>query len=277
MKQIEVYIAMAFSKNQTGGNGAGVVFGYDLSRNEKMEISRQLGFSETAFVQPSKIADFKIEYFTPCEEVDVCGHATIATFSVMNELSMTTKNTYTIETKAGILSISLKDGMVFMEQNVPQYYDILKVEDLKGCISGVSSTLPIQIVSTGLKDIMVPISSREELDSMKIDFEIMKEVSRQYGVIGMHAFCLDGQMDAIVRNFAPLYDIDEESATGTANCALASYLFQYVRKQNEYHFEQGHHLNSISEIIVNIEYDKTIQKIVVGGHGYITQKRVIEI
>ena len=66
-------------------------------------------------------------------------------------------------------------------------------------------------------------------------------------------------LTAICRNFAPLYGIDEESATGTSNCALACYLYRYVSKQDQYIFEQGHNLNSISRIYVNLDTeDNTI-------------------
>ncbi|HHQ0973038.1 TPA: PhzF family phenazine biosynthesis isomerase, partial [Listeria innocua] len=75
---ISVYVASAFSKNNNGGNKAGVVLNEPtLTTQQKMAIAKQLGYAETAFVTDSKIADYKLEYFTPKEEVDLCGHATI--------------------------------------------------------------------------------------------------------------------------------------------------------------------------------------------------------
>ena len=67
---IEIYVASAFSKDNQGGNKAGVVFERpDLSVKQKMAIASYLGYSETAFVTESKAADFEIQYFTPTEEV----------------------------------------------------------------------------------------------------------------------------------------------------------------------------------------------------------------
>ena len=90
----------------------------------------------------------------------------------------------------------------------------------------------------------------------------------------MHAFTLtpSEEVTAICRNFAPLYGIDEESATGTSNCALACYLFHYGIKQQQYIFEQGYELNNPSRIIVNIENDGTeITGVRVGGNGYLVE------
>ena len=79
---VEVYVASAFSKDGAGGNKAGVVLERpELAAAEKMAIAKELGYSETAFVCRSSAADFSLEYFTPTEEVPLCGHATIGTSS----------------------------------------------------------------------------------------------------------------------------------------------------------------------------------------------------
>ncbi len=75
---VEVYVATAFSKDSSGGNKAGIVFGRpDLISVQKMAIAKELGYAETAFITKSSLADFRLEYFTPTEEVPLCGHATI--------------------------------------------------------------------------------------------------------------------------------------------------------------------------------------------------------
>ena len=67
---VDVYMTSAFSKNGGGGNRAGVVLGRpDFAHHQKMEIAKRLGYSETAFVSDSDKADFKLQYFTPTEEV----------------------------------------------------------------------------------------------------------------------------------------------------------------------------------------------------------------
>jgi len=282
---VDVYVASAFSKDNVGGNKAGLVFDRpDLSSVQKMAIAKKLGYAETAFITSSSVADFCLEYFTPTEEVPLCGHATIGTFAILNLLNKLSKNNYTIETKSGVLSIKVdSDGMVFMAQNTPTFFNELSLDLFNDCldVNSINDKLPIQIVSTGLRDIMVPIKSTKYLQQLDPNFNVMTELSKEQNVIGVHAFALEEGMDnitAICRNFAPLYDIDEESATGTSNCALACYLFKYVEKKSQYIFEQGYNLNSPSRIVVNLKtHDDMIDAVFVGGYGYLVEKKSLSV
>lgn len=280
----EVYVASGFSKDRQGGNKAGVVLDRsDLTNTQKMAIAKVLGYSETAFVGTSNGADYQLEYFTPTEEVALCGHATIATFAMMNGLGMLEKTHYTIETKAGILNVELaEDGQVFMQQNCPTYYETVNPSLFKDCLEKqfIEEKLPIQIISTGLKDIILPIQSDLQLSLLEPKFDCISRLSEQLGVVGIHAFALsnEGAYDAICRNFAPLYGIDEESATGTSNCALAGYLFKYVEKKQQYIFEQGYHLKQPSRMTVKLDYhEDIIDAIYIGGYGYLVEKKHLSI
>lgn len=278
----EVYIARAFCRNHTGGNKAGVVIHADsLTPDEKIRLAAELGYSETAFLARSHKADFKLEYFTPTEEVPMCGHATIGTFAVLNYLNMVHKPVCTIETKSGLLHITIRqDGLITMEQNPPVFYDIPDAHVLDRCFDTrvLSKNLPVQIVSTGLKDMMAPVLTPEHLRSLSPDFAAVSETSKNLGVVGIHAFSLvnDGGITAVCRNFAPLYGILEESATGTSNCALACYLFRHGIRHRQYIFEQGHNLNLISQITVTLDsQDDTITRVSVGGYGCVDERKVL--
>ena len=281
---VHVYVMSAFSKDNKGGNKAGVVLNREeLTVAQKMKIAKELGYSETAFVTNSEVADYRLEYFTPTDEVPLCGHATIATFALLYHLQMLKKEDYSIETKAGILRMKIsEDGMIFMEQNKPEYLEFLEPEEFEDCLETqwISKDQPIQIVTTGLKDIIMPIDSVEHLAELKPDNKAMTELSRELQVVGVHAFALteDTEITAICRNFAPLFGIDEESATGTANCALASYLFRHNKKNSQYVFEQGYNLGQVSRIVVNVvaENDE-IQEIFVGGYGYLVCEKEVEV
>ena len=277
---VHIYVASAFSKDNKGGNKAGIVFDRpDLTSEQKMRIAKELGYSETAFVSRSDVADFRLEYFTPTEEVALCGHATIATFSVLWHLGKLEQAEYTFEAKAGILRIRVTDdGMIFMEQNLPEYLDVLDSEEAAVCFvtKYKRTSLPIQIVSTGLRDILMPVDSVEKLGEMVPDFQAMTELSRKKDVVGVHAFAImeNSDVTAVCRNFAPLYGINEESATGTSNCALACYLFRYVEKRPQYVFEQGYNLGDASRIVVNLQYEfETIEAVFVGGYGYLVGEK----
>lgn len=280
----DVYVAAAFSKDDKGGNKAGVVLGRsELTSVQKAAIAKEMGYSETAFVLDSDKADFKLQYFTPTEEVPLCGHATIAAFSTLKLLNMLDKPDCTIETEAGILNIHIKDdGLILMEQNRPTYLEVLDSDIFTGCIERnfIDHRFPIQIVSTGLNDVMLPVDSAEHLEQLSPDFEMIANMTKEKGAVGVHAFTLIKESDvtAICRNFAPLYGIDEESATGTANCALACYLFKYYKQQSQYVFEQGHNMGDISRIVVNLSYhENVIDSVFVGGYGYLLGKRSLPV
>lgn len=281
---VEVYVISAFSKDGRGGNKAGVVLdSRDLMPAKMMATAKDLGYSETAFLMESNTADFKIRYFTPTEEVPLCGHATIATFSILNSLGRLSKDAYTIETKAGSLNIRIeKDGMIFMEQNRPTYFETLKPDFFDGCLEAgfIDTALPIQIVSTGLKDIMLPVDTKEHLERLNPNFKNMVNLCCDQDVVGIHAFALTGgtETTAICRNFAPRYGINEESATGTSSCALACYLFQHYKRQSQYVFEQGFNLGSASRLVVNITHQGgSIDAVHVGGYGHLVCKKMLLI
>lgn len=112
---------------------------------------------------------------------------------------------------------------------------------------GDGSGLRPEIISTGLPDIIMPVADRRQLAAISPDFAALAELSGKYEVVGVHAFTLDGgqfrpveedgksvsgssdsdpQVSAFCRNFAPLYGIDEEAATGTSSGALTYYLIK---------------------------------------------------
>ncbi|EAK9822372.1 PhzF family phenazine biosynthesis protein [Listeria monocytogenes] len=279
---ISVYVASAFSKNNKGGNKAGVVLNETtLATAQKMAIAKQLGYAETAFLTESNCADFKLEYFTPKEEVALCGHATIGTFAILMHLNKIHKNRYTIETNSGVLTITIKEDTIFMEQNQPTFYEVIPPNKLTGCfdLNLLNANYPIQIVSTGLKDILTPVKSEADLYALEPNFEKVKEVSKQSEVVGMHLYTFSDDR-IICRNLAPLFDINEEAATGTSNGALACYLYKnhYLRKEN-YVFEQGHSLHSPSEILVKLDItgNNEIARVYVGGNGYYSETKYLSI
>jgi PhzF family phenazine biosynthesis protein len=280
---MKIYVASAFSKDNKGGNKAGVcLIGENLNETQKKKIASELGYAETAYISAPTVngADFKLEYFTPAEEVPLCGHATIAAFKVMREFNILKKDSINIQTKSGILEINIKEDMIFMEQTQPQFFEKIESNVFTNCFDTpvTSKQLPIQIVSTGLRDIMLPVANLEVLSRMEPNFEEITRVSKEYDTVGIHSFVIEDTR-IVCRNFAPLYDVPEESATGTSNCALACYLYHNdIIRKTHYIFEQGYSLNEQSEIIVNLEaHDNKIEKVIVGGKGYLVETKEIEV
>jgi PhzF family phenazine biosynthesis protein len=188
----------------------------------------------------------------------------------MRRLGILDESRPSFVTKAGALSIFFDGETVFMEQLRPEYSETIERSALAKCFDAadISAKHPIQIVSTGLRDILLPIESAESLRAMTPRFDEIAELSRNCDAVGIHAFALRGER-ILCRNFAPLCGIPEEAATGTANCALAGYLHKHgILKKDEYRMEQGHSLGSPSEITVRIEAESgEISRAFVGGKG----------
>lgn len=270
----QIYRLTAFPKNNKGGNLAGVcLHADDLTDLQMQEIAKEIGYSETAFVLKSKKADVKIRFFTPLSEVDLCGHATIATMNLLRDLKILSIGMHTQETNLGVLSIEIKKESVYMEQPLPLFSEFIVNCDLKLAFDNLeySAFYKPQIVSTGIREIFLPVKNISTLDHLKPNFEEIIALSKKYNVIGIHAFCTDTEVDGYGRNFAPIVGISEESATGTSNGALACYFYQYIHKKNIYTFRQGYSMNLPSQVHVILKtHESKITKVFVGG----TAKRI---
>ncbi|MBC5636279.1 PhzF family phenazine biosynthesis protein [Ornithinibacillus sp. BX22] len=262
--KLKVYTVNSFAKTIEGGNPAGVVLDADSLSDESMKkIAGAIGFSETAFVMKSESAHFKVRFFTPEEEVELCGHATIATFYVLLSKGLIKPGVFLQETKAGILSVEVReDSSIMMEQNAPSFYEIVNRKEIADSLNinenEMIDILPVQVVSTGLRDILIPVKSIDILNSIKPNFEEVSQISSKYNTIGYHVFTFESLFgsNAHCRNFAPLYGIREEAATGTSNGALACYLYKYgntkTKCDHQFVMEQGYSMKKPSEIIVEL-------------------------
>ncbi len=274
-----IFIYDAFTKEKFGGNAAGIVLDAEnLSTAEKRNLAKELGFSETVFVQRSKKADFQLEYFTPKQEVDLCGHATIAAIYALFDEKRIAKDRFEIsmETRVGILSVFLerRDHVlcsVWMEQDEGKLSWDLEVPE-EEILSSLGLTKedrnPNFLMGkaySGLWDLIIPLASKKALDGIQIDFFKVEELSKKLSVISFHPFYLEGT-SAYVRNFAPIVNIPEESATGTSNGALAFYLHQqkYLKEDEILYCQQGESLKRKSQILAKVS---TEGKILVGGQA----------
>ena len=295
--EMKFYIADAFTKEVFGGNPAGVLIfdkGAAFPDDETMrKTAAELRYSETAFIKPLSEADangaydaFHVRYFTPAAEVDLCGHATIASFHCLRQAGLVKAGTTVLnKTMAGDLDIVVGKDSILMDMAAPEYlgmiddaatlrelYEILGIdyednipvlEEQCRANGGDGSGLKPEIVSTGLPDIMLPVASRAELAKMSPDFAALTEFTRDRDVLSIHAFTLDGgkhrggssaggrdDVDAYCRDFAPVCDIDEEAATGTANGSLTYYLQrnELIGSKADCLFIQGEAMGRPSEI-----------------------------
>lgn len=293
----KIYQVNAFSTEPFGGNPAGVVLdARGLSDVDMQNIAREMNLSETAFIIPIDEDNFNVRFFTPFQEVDLCGHATIASFYTLAykgyipSLYNGVKKVHQ-ETKAGKLSVEIffsKDKIdnVIMEQASPKDLGVIEdIESLMECFNIDKEDIGIgqefvypRIASTGLSDIFLPLKNKETLDNLKVDLKKLSKVSQELNVVGAHVFYLP-KVDServYTRNFAPLVGINEEAATGTSNGALIYLLKKegYING-NEITAMQGEVLNRPSNIYCRIDEGEDGYIVKVGGQGKIVFEGVM--
>ena len=281
---MKLYIVDAFTDKLFGGNQAGVI----LLREKQpfpddsimQSIAAELKHSETAFVRRVSQDAFQIRYFTPLGEVDLCGHATISAFTVLRDETGIGAGRFVAQTAAGSLCVDVEPDTVWLE--MPQGKSIRSLtqeesNELYRAFRLKSQDLPDNIlpsiVCVGLADIMMPVESKEALDGAIQDRDKIIRLSKQLGVTGVHMFFCPhhSKITAYCRNFAPLFGIDEECATGTSNASLTFYLDRLglIPKERVNQFLQGESMGKPSEIRSAIDASGAIR---IGGNAFISVK-----
>jgi trans-2,3-dihydro-3-hydroxyanthranilate isomerase len=241
MGRIGIRQVDAFTEVPFGGNPAGVVTVADSLDEAQMQlVAREMNLSETAFVAPSDKADFKVRFFTPNSEVDLCGHATIGSFAALHEEGRLdpARSVFTQETKAGVLEVerSFRDGVpVFtMTQAKPRFRDTGATREEVARLLRVDSSelldVPPRAVSTGLWWFVVGIRRLATVQSLSPDLPAIRDFSERHGLIGVVPFCLetlDPEASVHMRAFAPFVAIDEDPVCGTGNGSAGAYIGEH--------------------------------------------------
>ncbi|MGN8897323.1 PhzF family phenazine biosynthesis protein [Flavonifractor sp. HCP28S3_F3] len=282
---MELYVADAFTTTRFSGNQAGVALlgSEDFPAETLMRaLAGELKHSETAFVKQTGEKAFHIRYFTPAEEVDLCGHATIAAFTVLRDTGAIAPGDYALHTRSGDLEIEVGKDAVWMDMAAPKdgrTFSEAEQEELYAAYGLTLADRPAglepQAVSTGLMDILLPVQTLETLDKAVQNEAEVTRLSEHYDVVGVHMFCPNTpDAAAHCRNFAPLYAIPEEAATGTSNGALTYYLYRrgLIQAGADNRFVQGEKMGKPSEILSRITEDGSGVKVRVGGRALITLK-----
>lgn len=284
----QVYLVKAFSNDNDFGNPAGVVHdSSNLSDEQMLSIAQILGFSESAFVQTSDKADFRVRFFASKEEVDFCGHATVATFYSLIEqgtIKLDDKESVEVsqETNIGVLPVIChKDGKIMMAQNNPEFGfiedDRAMIATLLGLEVSELSDYPIQVVSTGAKKMIIPVESLAFLRKIKPNFEGISSYCNEKDIKGLSVFtseAVNSGSDLSTRAFNPLVGIDEDSATGIAAGPLACYADKYIFEdgKKELVIDQGFDMGMKSIIYVDIT-----NGVLVGGYGASFGEQIINV
>ena len=279
---MKFFVVDAFTDHIFGGNQAGVVilhaeqaFPDDaLMQN----IATELKHSETAFVKPTDKGVYQLRYFTPEGEVPLCGHATVSAFTVLRNSGAISCGDATAKTQAGELRVLVESDNIWLQMPKGELVKTLTQEESSSVYAayGLGESDRVEgmqpsIVRVGLADIMLPVNSKDALDHAIQKRDEVIRLSRDAGLVGVHMFFCppEANITAYCRNFAPLFGIDEESATGTSNASLTYYLQvnQHIGVAKINTFVQGEAMGKPSTILSRIDGDGNIW---IGGNAVIS-------
>ena len=263
----------AFTAEPLAGNPAGVVPDAEgLSDGQLAAVAAELGASETAFLTDGDgAADDRLRYFSPTTEVDLCGHATIATYGALFAEGAIDGGERTLRTNVGDLTVAVgDDGTVWMRQQAPSVevvdVDAGRLGEALGvdpaALCDVGADLPVAVASTGLPFLVVPVNFLERLGEADPNDAAVEVLSEEFDVAGVYAFtfdALDADSTLHGRAFVPSLGIAEDPVTGTASGAVGGYL-RHVNafdgdEPDEFRFEQGHFLDRPGHVRVRVEPD----------------------
>jgi PhzF family phenazine biosynthesis protein len=291
IKQVDAFTSIPF-----GGNPAGVVTDADaLSDEQKQKIAREMNLSETAFVSKSDKADFRVQFFTPGAEVDLCGHATIATFHTLYEEGRLdpAKKVFHQETGAGVLPVELCniDGeqVYMMTQAVPRFEDPGIAIDELSAMFGLEPDdimeLPILKVSTGIWWLVFGMKKLDKLMKMIPNMAAVKEFSRKHQLVGIIPFTLetmDPHCSYHIRAFAPYVGVDEDPVCGTCNGCVSSYiadqgLIQFEKKMDLVG-EEGFEVKRPGKVYAHLEkHDGRVAVVKIGGSAFTVLEGIMRV
>ncbi|MFN2151741.1 MAG: PhzF family phenazine biosynthesis protein [Anaerolineales bacterium] len=296
MANYQILQVDAFTIQPLGGNPCAVIFDTDEMDAATMQaIAREMNLSETAFVQHSEVADFRARYFTPAEEIPLAGHPTIATsFALVDTGRLALQGavtTFTLELQVGPIEVQIfseagKIHRIVMSQKKPQFistHDPAVVMPIFGLtVNDLLSGYPIETVSTGTPQLMMPVRDLEVLRRVQVNLAAYKEYRARSDFFSPHLFCLQGVTSAgqtFARHPGVPPDGLEDPFTGSATGGMAAYLWHHgLLPEPTFIAEQGHWMNRPGQAFVEVVGPRDdIETVKVGGPAVTVMKGQLTI
>lgn len=219
MKQ---YVVDAFSENVFGGNPAAIcVMESWLDEETMMNITRENNLSETAFTVKEG-SKYKLRWFTPGGEIDLCGHATLATaYVIMNYYEKDLK-TVVFSTMSGDLVVNKKDDLY--EMDFPAYD--LKQVDVTDEMTYAIGVKPLEAYMG--RDLLCVLEDENFVRNLNPDIDKIKQID---GLL-LHVTAKGFDVDCVSRSFAPKLNVIEDPVCGSGHCHIAPYWMEKLNKNN---------------------------------------------
>jgi trans-2,3-dihydro-3-hydroxyanthranilate isomerase len=293
MTRLHYHKVDVFTDRAFGGNPLSVFTdGQGISAEMMQLLAKELNLSEATFVLPAQNPknNFHVRIFTPARELPIAGHPTVGTAFILARGGMIERkgNPTTIVCEEGVGDIPValqfegdKPGMIWMTQPQPQFGRQATAEErtntaamLSLSAEAIDTRYPIQMVSSGVDFLYVPVVSLAAIKSIRISLDLHERVMTAFGTTGVFVFTTEVETASSTvhsRMFAPAAGVFEDPATGAASGPLGAYLVRYGIATDPHHIvsEQGLEMGRPS--YVHIQVDKQgdqIGTVRVGGTCY---------
>ena len=298
MRSFTFYQLDVFTTQPFTGNPLAVFPEADDFPEDQMQcIANEMNLSETVFVRSSKKALRRLRIFTPKQELPLAGHPVVGTWNLLARLGVvppTENGVVEIEQEVNLgvlpVEIEFKNGEpVTVTMTQSRWESSGQVTDMTG-ISKIATglglelsdldldrNLPIEVVSTGIKAIDVPICTLEALGRIRVNTSALADAYVPLGAVGCYAFTFETKEDSSfvhARFFAPNDNILEDPATGSAAGSLSGYLVHHgAVKENVFTIEQGDFMGRPSRIYADVTGKQgNVQKVKIGGSSVVVAK-----
>ncbi len=298
MKKYEFYQLDVFTEKKFKGNPLAVFTNaVGISDEEMQKIANEMNLSETVFVLPSDKALRRLRIFTPKQELPLAGHPVVGTWNLLANLGITPQiknGDINIEQEVllGVLPVNIEfcDGkplQITMTQGSFERFEMIEnEEDIKKLAEGLGlerkdliqeKNSPIQVVSTGIKSLVVPLRSLDTLSRCQINSSLLSKIYLKYEAVGVYVWTTETkekESSFHARFFAPDDNIPEDPATGSAAGSFSGYVIHYgITHKNKFVIEQGDFMNRPSRIYAEITGEKgNVEKVQIGGRSIIVAK-----
>lgn len=249
--ELPIFVVNAFAAGPFSGNPAAVLLHTEHLSDELMQqIAAQMNLSETAFPVREGTA-FMLRWFTPTNEVNLCGHATLATAEVLYKTGLINADEpIEFHTLSGVLRASREGELIVLDFPTSQLQPAKLDDEISAALG-----CPVLDVFFNGDDFFVRTDSAETVRNLKPKLGILAEVKSR-------GFCITAEsdeegIDFVSRFFGPAVGIPEDPVTGSAHCALAPYWAEILGKET---FVARQVSSRGGKLLVELKGDRTILK-----------------
>ena len=225
--KLPYYHIDAFSSSLFSGNPAGVcLLDSWLDDTRLLAIAAENNLPETAFLV-KKEGNYELRWFTPQIEVDLCGHATLASAFVILNYAEKSANQVSFASKSGILTVTKENDLLAMDFPSREAISCSAPKDLINAL-GIE---PKEVLRS--RDYLVVYENEEQIKALQPSMDELIKVDT-FGII---VTSKGSESDFVSRFFAPRAGIPEDPVTGSAHCTLTPYWANELKKTNLHAFQ----------------------------------------